>query len=73
MSWTCTIGRHGVPSLMMRILPVVWAHNTRLFRTTSARRCGEKPYAVAFRMNTGLNSASAKGAMPSSVRTFESA
>src|SRR5262245_15777961 len=43
MSWMWTIGRHGVSSLMMRIRPVVWAQQTKLFRTTSARRRAESP------------------------------
>ena len=59
MSSTCTSGRHGVPSLWMRISPVVKAYPTRLFTTRSARRRGDMPYAVAFRRNTGLKRSSA--------------
>ena len=43
MSCTCTSGRHGVPSLRMRMRPVVYAQPTRLLSTTSRRRRGDAP------------------------------
>jgi hypothetical protein len=42
MSRTCTSGRHGVPSLMIRTLPVVKAQAARLLSTTSRRTRAER-------------------------------
>ena len=43
MSRMCTIGRHGVPSLLMYTRPVVYADATRSFNTISRRKRGETP------------------------------
>ena len=43
MSSTCTIGRQGVPSLLMCTLPVATAHAVRLLSTMSQRSLGETP------------------------------
>ena len=55
MSSMWTIGRQGVPSLLMWTRPSAYAQATRLFSTRSKRRRGETPYAVALRRNVGLN------------------
>src|SRR5262245_23757301 len=56
MSRTCTTGRHGVPSLLISILPVVKAHATRLLNTISHRNLGLAPNAVEGRMQTTVKS-----------------
>jgi len=71
MSSMCTIGRHGVPSLLMNTRPVVSAHAVKLFSTRSNRSRGETPYAVAFRKYTGLNSALASCDTSCSTSTFD--
>ena len=43
MSPTCTIGRHGLPSEVMLITPVVQAKPDRLFSTMSKRIRGDGP------------------------------
>ena len=71
MSRMWTIGRQGVPSLLMLTSPVVCAHATRLLRTTSQRRRGETPYAVAFRSDTTVYAVRrARDVAP--TRTFDS-
>src|SRR6266545_2772174 len=72
MSSTCTSGRQGVPSLLMRTSPDVNAWPARLFTTMSARRRGETPYAVAFRRKVGLNRSSAIGLTSRSTSTLDS-
>jgi len=69
------IGERIVASVpfLSRIRPVVNAQPTRLFRTTSSRRRGEAPYAVALRSETGEKPESASSTRPSSERTFDSA
>ena len=71
MSSTWTIGRHGVPSLLIRTLPVATAQAVRLFKTMSHRTRGDTPYAVALRSRTGLNSSDASVSSSSSALTFE--
>src|SRR5262249_50878609 len=56
MSSTWTSGRHGVPSLVIRISFVVQARPARLFSTMSNRIRGDAPYAVALRMYVGAKS-----------------
>src|SRR5689334_9405719 len=43
MSSMWTIGRQSLPSDLSEIRPVVTAHATRLFRTTSRQRRGDTP------------------------------
>jgi hypothetical protein len=56
MSSAWTMGRHGVPSLLMSTFPVATAQAVKLFKTMSQRSRGETPYAVALRKSTGENS-----------------
>src|SRR2546428_3945722 len=71
MSRMWTMGRQGVPSLLIYTLPVVYAHATRSFKTTSSRRRGDAPYAVAFLKEVGLKCASANRAISRSTRTLD--
>src|SRR4030095_4525492 len=71
MSSTCTSGRQGVPSLLIKTSPVVYAKPTRLFTTRSLRSFGETPYAVAFRRNVGLKLSSASRETSSSTRILD--
>ena len=73
MSAAWTSGRQGVPSESTSTSPDRSAWPTRLFSTMSARSRGEKPKAVALRMNTGLKSPSASACRSSSTRTLDSA
>src|SRR5215467_649847 len=70
MSRMCTIGRHGVPSLVIAIFFVVHAKPARLLRTTSKRILGDAPKAVALRRNVGQNSASASAPTSRSTKTL---
>ena len=69
-SRTWTNGRHGVPSLDIRIS---WYRNAVAARslTTRSKRCrGDAPYAVALRMNVGENVSSASAETSCSTRTL---
>src|SRR5271165_3122643 len=66
------MGRQGVPSLLMRMRPVVKAEATKSLSTMSSRSRGDAPYAVAFLMNVGLKFSSARGLMSRSTSTFDS-
>jgi nucleoside-diphosphate-sugar epimerase len=48
----CTTGRHGEPSLNISIDPVVYAHATRLLKTTSHLKRGLTPNTVEGRKQT---------------------
>ena len=71
MSSTCTIGRQGVPSLLISTLPVATACAVKLFSTMSQRSRGDRPYAVALRRITGQKAALAISSRSFSARTFE--
>ena len=71
MSSACTSGRHGVPSFVRRIPPVVHASPARLFSTTSNRIRGEAPKAVALRRKVGEKSSSASAPTSSSTQVLE--
>src|SRR3712207_3864321 len=73
MSSTCTIGRHGEPSLVILIAPDVQAWPARLFSTRAKRLCGGGPYAVALRRMVGENSSSASVARSASTSTLQRA
>src|SRR5262245_32925821 len=58
-SFTCTTGLHGVPSLLISIRPVVYAHATKLLKTMSHRSRGLAPKTVDGRRHTTVNCGSA--------------
>ena len=53
------MGRHGVPSLVIAMKPVVRARPARLLSTRSKRMRGDAPKTVALRRNVGEKSSSA--------------
>src|SRR5947207_9454869 len=73
MSRACTSGRHGVPSLVILILPVVHATPARLFITRSKRIRGDAPNAVALRRNVGEKSSSAMAPTSRSTNVLQTA
>ena len=70
MSRMWTNGRHGLPSLSMRMTFSVQACPARSLTTRSKRWRGEAPKAVALRRKVGEKSSSAMAATSRSTRTL---
>src|SRR5208283_368811 len=73
ISLTSMSGRHGVPSLRMRMVPVATAVATKSFSTRSRRNRGLLPQAVAKRRQVIEKSPPASRARAHSAEYFERA